>query len=459
MSSIDALWQRATLLADQGRWDLAEREVQMLLAAAPDFAPGHALLALVLSERGRVVEAERAARTAITKDPEEAFAYRALAIVEVARHRLTEASEAVLRAIELEPTSADHRGLLAQVRFGQERWGDCVAAAEEGLALDPRDTDCLNLRALALTKLGRAKEANASVEASLAHDPENPYTHQAHAYALLHQGDAKGALRHFQEALRRDPTLDASRAGLVEAIKSQNPIYRLVLAPFIWMERFPPQRRTQLIIAVWFAAQLGTRSFKAAGQEQIATILSFSWLGVVLLTVCIVPIFNLLLLLHPVGRHALDPVSKKHAVLLGAVVVVTIGFLVAATVAPNRWLGESWLFWLLYLLPVAGLGVLHGGWARKVQIVICCALLLVWVYWSWLVLGLLVDISAASGVAIPEGSAPAAPTISTERLADLRSRNDTSRASYRFMVWGAALSTWFTMLAPAGRPERSNAKG
>ena len=69
---------------------------------------------------------------------------------------------------------------------------------------------------------------------SLAHDPENPYTHQARGFALLQQGDAKGALVHFQEALRRDPQSRGARAGLVEALKAQNPLYRVVLA---WFDR------------------------------------------------------------------------------------------------------------------------------------------------------------------------------------------------------------------------------
>src|SRR5690606_22813560 len=158
------------------------------------------------------------------------------------------------------------------IRFRQERWDDAVQAADAGLAIEPQDTDCLNLRSLALTKLGRGKEATASVEASLAHDPNNPYTHQAIGFAKLHQGDAKQALVHFQEALRRDPTLDGARQGLVEALKAGNPIYRTVLGWFLWLERFEPQRRTQILIGIWIATMVLRRLLAKAGYENAALV-------------------------------------------------------------------------------------------------------------------------------------------------------------------------------------------
>lgn len=44
---------------------------------------------------------------------------------------------------------------------------------------------------------------------------------------------------------------------------------------------------------------------------------SYNCLGFVLLTMCAVPIFNLLML-HPIGRHAIERTARNHALLLGS---------------------------------------------------------------------------------------------------------------------------------------------
>lgn len=428
---IEAAWTRAHLLFGQRRWDLAERELRRLLTDAPEFGPAHALLAITLAQTGQLDEALRSAREAVTLDPESDDAFHALACVQLERHDLDAAAGAIDEAVRLAPDDPRHRGMLANVRWLQQRWTDCVAAADAGLRLDPQDTDCLNLRSLALAKLGRTAEADASVEASLAHDPDNAFTHQARGFQLLQQGDAARATEHFKQALRRDPTLDGARAGLVESIKTRNPIYRAVLAPFVWMERFPPARRTQILIGAWLLAQVASRSLRGAGHVEAATVVSFSWLAVVLVTACIVPIFNLMLLLHPVGRHALDPFAKRHALLLGAAILVAIGVFVGSWTVDSVWLDGSRLFWLLYALPIAGLGAFLGGWGRTVQIVICIVLPLGYAYWSWQ----LFDLLAREQV----------PDADVERLVQLQSG----------LLWGAALSTWFVLLAPKGhRPRR-----
>ena len=388
------------------------------------------------------------------------FAFRALAVVHMERHELEPAAVAITSAIHLDPGCADHRGILAQIRFQQERWADALEAADEGLGIDPQDSDCLNLRSLALTKLGRSSEASASVEASLASDPDNPYTHQARGYSYLHEGNAKQALHHFQEALRRDPTLDGARAGMVEAIKSQNPIYRMVLAPFLWMERFSPQRRSQILIGAWLLAQVGRKSLAGAGYGTAASVVGFSWLGVVLLTACIVPIFNLLLLLHPVGRHALEASARRHALLLGAAIAVTIGMFVGSSYLDTEWMGASSWFWLVYLLPVAGLGVFHSGWSRWVQVSICAGLLLAWAVWVWLLIDLTSQPSLvptpdpAAGGGFTSGSGSWQAAVGTSQSAAMQADVDFLVEYLRTLILVAAFSTWFTLLAPKGHAPR-----
>ena len=443
----DARWQRAALLFDQQRWDLAVRELHALLAESPGHAHAHALLAQALARGDTLDEALAAARQAIALAPDADFAHGALAFVHWQRDELDDALAANARAIDLDPADAHHRVIRAQLLLLQRRWRDALAAADAGLALDPQHTDCLNLRALALMRLGRAAEATDTVDASLAREPDNPYTHQARGFALLHRGDARGALHHFQEALRRDPTLDGARMGLVEALKARNPLYRVVLAWFLWLERFAGPRQVAILIGVWFASRLASRSLAAAGHETAATVVSFSWLGFVLLTACAVPIFNLLLLLHPLGRHALERTARNDALLLGGTV------LVLAAVALHAWLGDAawsrrgWVFWLVFLLPVAGLGVFGPGWGRRVLQAFCVAAIAVWVWWCVRLEHLVADAVARAPASVRADRAE-------QELAPLLAPVREHSALLGSLVLAVALSTWFVLLAPKGRRRR-----
>lgn len=442
----DAIWQRALLLFQQERWQQSIQELRGLLAVEPDHVAAHALLAIALAQTDALDEARAEAQQAVGLDPELDFAHRALAVVLFHREEHEAAAAAIRRAIELDPDDADHHGMLAQIRCAQRRWHDALTAADEGLALDPHDVECLNLRSLALTKLGRGAEATDTVDAALAKDPDNPYTHQARAWALLHRGDSKGAIHHFQEALRRDPTLDGARAGLVEALKARNPIYRVVLSWFLWLDRHSQGKQFAILIGAWLIARYGSRALRDAGHETAATVVGLSWLGLVLLTACAVPLFNLLLLLHPLGRHALERRARNDALLLGATLAA------GSSVALYGWLGEAfwprtgWLFWLVFLLPISGLGLFQPGWGRRVLQAFCVAVLGCWVWWC-----VRLERLVAAGLA-REASLPAADQ--DRGLAPLLVELKDHMALHSHLILACALSTWFVLLAPKGKARR-----
>ena len=443
----EAQWQRAIQLFQHRRWAMAAQELRALLATEPDHGPAHAMLAQALAQQDDLDGALREARAAVGLQPDLDFAHGALAAVHWQRGELAAAATAIQRAIELDPDDVGHRATLAQIRISERRWSDALAAADDGLALAPEDTDCLNLRSLALTRLGRGAEAADSVEASLAHDPDNPYTHQTRGYALLHRGDAAQALHHFQEALRRDPTLTSARAGLVEALKARNPIYRVVLGWFLWLGRFSGARQMQIMIGLWLGTRILGRSLRAGGHEQLADLVTYSWLGFVLLTACTVPLFNLLLLLHPVGRHALERQARRDALALGATAATAIGVGLHAWLGTSAWSQNGWLFWLLLLLPVAGIGVFHPGWGRRVLQAFCCLAIAFWGWWSVRLEQLLANrvmIQAPAG-GVWQSAAP-----DPDWLQSLNAHGEL----FGHLLLAVALSTWFVLLAPKGLPRR-----
>ena len=62
------------------------------------------------------------------------------------------------------------------------------------------------------------------------------------------QGNPLKAMEHFREALRLDPEMEWARAGIVEAMKARNFVYRWMLAYFLWMARLDSRVRWGLVI-------------------------------------------------------------------------------------------------------------------------------------------------------------------------------------------------------------------
>lgn len=443
---LQVMWRGAVLLSQQGRSDMAMAELRRLLTVKPDFAPAHALLAQLLAMTGEHQEALREAQRGIAADPELPFAHYAMAQVHFAHDDHEPAAAAILQAIELDPHDADFHGELAHIRHAQKRHAEALAAADAGLAVEPKNTDCLNLRSLALVRLGRKQEAQDTLDASLAHDPDNPYTHQARGFALLNQGDAKGALHHFQQALRREPTLDAARAGLVQALKSRNPLYRWVLGWFLWLDRFSSGKQRQILIGIWAVVFFGSNLLQSQGLDDWSFRLSMVWLGLVLLTACAVPFFNLLLLLHPIGRRALPRQEMLDALLLGMALLLAVVVTGLDLADVGAWTKLGFWFCLVYLMPVSGMGAVGDGWPRRVMQSLSAALLVAFVWWA-------VRFEMVIHDVVPEAVRRGAE-VSKAEVAEMERKVAPHRDWIWDIAWVAVLSTWFVLFAPKKRRRR-----
>lgn len=360
--------QRALLLLEQSRHDLAEQELRRYVAAEPNDPLAHALLGLCLAERKAFKEATEAAQTAVRLAPDLALAHRAVASILNDRQHHDEASRAIEEAIRLDPEDAASFSLLAQIRLNQRRWRDALAAAEQGLALDPEHVDCTNLRAIALVQLGRKAEAGETIEAALAREPENAVTHANQGWTSLHEDDHTRALEHFREALRLDPQLEWARSGLVEALKARYPLYGLLLRYTLWMSRL--SRRTQW--GVLIAGYLGVRFLRGLAATSPALALVIYPLIVVyalfaFLTWTAEPLFNLLLRLNRFGRYALSPDEVVASNWVGACLLAAAGAGVGYAVTQNGALLFAAFITGLLVILVAGTFHCSPGWPRKVM--------------------------------------------------------------------------------------------
>lgn len=358
--------ERAVLLYEQDRNDQAAKELRQALAADPDNALAHSLLALCLSDMEQYQEATREARHGVHLEPDSRFSHYALAYVLCDRERLEEARRAIQEAIRLDPDDAQNFGLLAGIEYKSRDWPKALEAAEMGLRLDPEEVACTNIQAMALVNLGRKAEAGRTIDAALQRDPENPVVHANMGWTLLHRGEPRQAMEHFREALRLDPGMEWARAGIIEAMKARNFIYRWLLAYFLWMTRLSHKAQWGVIIGLYVGYRL-LRGLARSNPELAPYLypLLAAYLIFGLLTWIGEPLFNLLLRLNRFGRLALSPNEIKGANWLA----ICLGGAILSGIA-CWWFRDPVLLALavfsgLMAMPVAATFRRPPGWPRK----------------------------------------------------------------------------------------------
>ena len=318
--------ERAQLLLQQSRPADAEREAMLALAQRPDHPLAHAYLALSRSDLGKAVEALEAARSAVGLAPDVAFFHYVQALVLHRAERDRDARKEVNEAVRLDPDEERHFALLASVELAERNWPAALEAAERGLRLNPEDVGCANLRSMALVRMGRKAEAMATVDFALERDPENAISHANQGWNCLHKNDPRRAQTHFREALRLNPELEYARQGMLEALKARNPVYRAMLAYFLWMARQSGRLQGVFVIGTFFVM-----SYVRNLAESHPSWGVFLWPLVALFYLFVylswtaVPMFNLLLRLDRFGRYVLSAGERVATNWFGASVAVAMG--------------------------------------------------------------------------------------------------------------------------------------
>ena len=362
---MSAKFARGQLLFEQHRYEAAEQEFRGAIAEDPQAADAYAMLGLCLCERKQFDQAEQEINTGISLAPHDAFGHYARARMLQKRERPNEAREAIDEAIRLAPWQSGLWFVLATIEVSQERWTAALEAAERGLELDPEDDGCTNMRTLALTKLGRQDEAQLAIGAALARDPQNALSQANQGWALLEQGDHRQALVHFREALRLEPEMEWAREGIVMAMKAKNPLYRLPMNYYLWMSRLGPQKRWGFIIGLYIAYQI-TNTVRNNNPELAPWLLPLVvvYVAFVAMTWLADPLFNLLLRIDPMGRHALSRDETMSANLVGICMLGVLGGLALAILARRAEVLLLPAMAALLMLPASCIFRCRVGWPR-----------------------------------------------------------------------------------------------
>lgn len=365
--------QRVALLYDQQRFDLAEQEARQVLASDPEDPTAHAMLSLSLTQLEQLDEATDEAELAIAEAPDLPLAHVAHAWALLGRNRFAGARRAAGEAIRLEPSDPDHHAVLANVEIANRRWAAAYEATNRGLAIVGDHAGLLQARSVAAAHLGKLDEATETSTAALRQRPDEPSALATRGYQLMHAGRFREARAEFTAALQRDPNNRLARSGLVETIKATNPLYAIILRYFLWMSRLPTWQQLLVVFGGPAIFRSARRFFDANPSTQwlVGPIVAV-WLFLVLSTWLAVPLSNLALFVHPLGRHALDEEERLEASILGGLLLVAIiGFVlfalgtdaglfvmiasaaVAVTTSGAFRASEGWPRWVLGVIAVA----------------------------------------------------------------------------------------------------------
>lgn len=313
--------ERARLLLAQSRPGDAEREAMQALAGQPQDPEALALLALSQVEQKKHETAIAASEEAVGLAPDISYFHYVHALVLHHADERDESYRAIQEALRLDPSDADSFSLLAGIELTRGKWKAALEASEQALALNPEHVQAANLRSMALVRLGRKDEAMETIDFALRRAPENALSHANQGWNCLHRNDPKAAREHFREALRLDPGLEYAREGMLEALKARNPIYRGMLAYFLWSGRQSSRLQWVLVAGVLLVT---------GSMVQLTAIHSAFWVLVVAvylfiyLTWTAMPMFNLLLRLDRFGRYVLSDDQRMASNWFGGVLLAVI---------------------------------------------------------------------------------------------------------------------------------------
>jgi tetratricopeptide (TPR) repeat protein len=358
--------------ASAGDWARVLPSAREALTSDPEDAVVLSMLALGLANLNQPGEAVQTGRRAVGVDPELGLAHYALGRALLAHDDVPGAERAARESLRLDADS-DAYGLLAQVFVRQRRWTNALETAEQGLELDPEHVGCTNLRALALSGLGRKTEAQGVVRESIAIDPDDAGSHATRGWLLMQQLEYDEALESFRTALRLDATMESARAGIIEALKARNGIYRLLLRYAMWMGNLDGRTRWFVLLGLFFGARLARTALRENPALWPLLGPALAAYGIFALSTWLAdPLSNLLLRLNPFGRLVLNKSETLAANLVGAcLATVVIAALLAVLTSVTGFFVIAAVAFLL-LIPISGA---FGGYSTRAWATLRAALI------------------------------------------------------------------------------------
>lgn len=326
---IDHSLSKVEILIHQKKFAEAEQILKDLLAMDANNIHFLSLLAEVKLQQYKFQDAKAIIENAIGLSPDSPHLYYTRARIGVQQNDYDGAEDDLRQAIELDPADADYFAFRAHIKLSRKKYDEALQLANQALELDAENLLGLNTRSTALLKLNEKAESFFTIEKALREDPNNAYTHANYGWGLLEKGDHKKALQHFKESLKSDPGFEYAQAGMIEALKAANPLYRMFLKYAFWMSNLTARYQWGVIIGFYFV----TRALRAIAKAD-ETLQMFLTPVIIILTIfafstwIINPVSNLFLRFNTYGKYLLSKEQKMSSNFVAGSFLVLIAGLV-----------------------------------------------------------------------------------------------------------------------------------
>jgi tetratricopeptide (TPR) repeat protein len=341
---------RAEILLDLDKYDLAEKELRQEIAENPDSDLAHGSLArCLINQRKLGAETLSIVEYALSLNSENDWLHYLLAVYWHMSCDFNRAQTAIGVSIELDPNSPLYFDTLARILFdrGNDNFkthtrrvlimlfvvsrGAALPIAlgllaicksywlrsylqpvftplEKSLSLDPEYSSALNLQTQLLIQTNRYHRALASSLNALQIDPSDATAHRLHAQTQLKLGKYTVARDHFQSALRIDPSSNESKAGLLEAVRSKYWIY-----PWISITNW--RGRLVLLLGLVITLAIGISTTWLNNNLIFAIFTYLIFIPAICISLAAKPIFNLFLQLNPKTKLLItSSISIQHTI-------------------------------------------------------------------------------------------------------------------------------------------------
>lgn len=347
---------KVNILIQQQKYKEAENILADLLAEDPNDIHFLSLLAEVHFQQDNYSTANSIINHAIGLAPDEPHLFYIKSRIAIHEDLWGAAQDYINQAIELDPYDADYFALLAHIRLGRKQYSEALETANKALEIDAENILALNTRSTALNKLDRKDESFETIEGALKNDPTNTYTHANYGWGLLEKGDHKKALDHFKESLANNPNNEYAQAGMLEAIKATNPIYRLFLKYSFWMSNMTSKYQWGVILGFF----IGFRALRMVARNNptlqpylmpliiaLAVIAFSTWI--------IEPISNLFLRFNKYGQMLLSKKEKMSSNFVALSAAISITGLILWLALPDEKMLTVMAFGFIMMLPLGSM--------------------------------------------------------------------------------------------------------
>ncbi len=350
----DVRLSKVNILIQQKKFAEAEKILKDSLAQDANNIHLLSLLAECNLQQDNLDAATTIINQAIGLSPDTPHLFYIKSRISIQQQNYPAAEENGKQAVALEPGDADYHALLANIKLARKRYQEALELANKALELDAENLLALNTRSTALLKLNKPDEAFATIEGALREQPNNPYTHANYGWSLLEKGNHKKALEHFAEALKHDPTFGYARAGMAEALKASNPVYKLFLKYAFFMGNLTSKYQWGVLIGF----SIGVRALRNIARSNealqpylvpiiiVLSLMAFS-------TWVITPISNLFLRFNRYGQLLLEDNEKTSANFVAASLALCVtGLLLYVALSDEKFLAIA-AFGLAMMVPLS----------------------------------------------------------------------------------------------------------